>query len=143
MRINDVLNENETAQTRWLLIINGKPAAHYPSKNEAAEIKRELTLKLGSDYKIEIKSITTDELKKKKIEEAMHPSNRDNSGYWVTRWVLYVDDNNKWKAVAHYRTEESAEEVGKEYTKQHGGKYKVEMQDVPKTKYSEDRNVSR
>lgn len=141
MRILDLL-ESETS-TRWLLSINGKPAAHYPNEAEAKKIKKQLTLKLGKQYKIEIKPVTTDELKSKKITEAMFPGNRDDSGRWVSRWVLYVEDGSQWKKVAHYRTEEAATDDGEDYVQRHGGEYKVDLEDVPKTKYSEDKNVSR
>lgn len=61
MRIVDVLESDN--RTRWLLSIDGKPAAHYPSKAEAIKIKRELTVKLGMKHVIEIKEVPRDQLK--------------------------------------------------------------------------------
>lgn len=141
MRILDLL-ENDTS-TRWLLSIDGKPAAYYSSEKEAKKVKQKLTLKLGMQYNIEIKSVTIDQLRAKKIMEAMFSGNHDDSGWWVSRWVLYVGDDSKWNKVANYRTEQAATNDGKDYVQLHGGKYKVDLEDIPKTKYSENKNVSK
>ena len=134
MRIVDVLREGENKQNRWLLLIDDKPVAHYPNRPEAVKIKQQLTRKLGPTVKIDIVEIPANKYK----FESIHPSNRDNSGWWVSRWVLYVGDESRWNRVAHYRTEEAAAKDGKDYAKKHGGSYKVELEDVPRTKYSED-----
>lgn len=132
MRVKDVITESGT---RWLLIIDGKPVAHYPNKIEANNMKRQLTLKLGMKYKIEIREVPADEYR---IGEALVPANRDESGRWATRWVLSVRRGNNWEPVALYRTQAEAEEQKQELTAALGKRYRIEMVDYPKTQYTED-----
>lgn len=66
MRIVELL-ESENS-TRWLLSIDGKPAAHYPSAAEATKIKRQLTLKFGMKHTIEIKEVPAKQFKFKQSD---------------------------------------------------------------------------
>lgn len=142
MLTSEILHENNPTE-RWLLIIDDKPGAYYDSEQEAKKIKAAITRKHGLKYKIEIKRVARDKYKINDVKESLISSNRDTSGSWVSRWVLYIRDATGWKPIAHFRTEDAARTEGRAYAEEFGSTYKVELKDVPKTQYSEDMNVSK
>jgi hypothetical protein len=124
--------ENTEQQFRWLIKINDKPAAHYPSESEALNIKNQLKRKLGPAVNIEIEKIPA---KKYKIAETLNPGNELPSLPTEQTHMIYKYASNSWKPLVRFPTRQEAEEYCTELESKTSGKYKIKSITYPKTQY--------